>query len=70
MNRPESVRCENCIFYAPSNTTGYTACHRYPKEVGCGTYHWCGEFQSKDNLTAIEWITWIKGLDIDGQVQK
>lgn len=26
---------------------------------------WCGEFMPKDNLTAVEWVTWIKDLKQD-----
>jgi len=32
--------------------------------------HWCGQFKPYDNLTAIEWVAWQKGLLNDGQVQK
>jgi hypothetical protein len=27
-----------------------------------GARDWCGQFLPKDNLTAVEWIAWKKGL--------
>lgn len=35
-----------------------------------GSYDFCGEFLPTDNLTAVEWVAWKKGLIEDGQMQK
>jgi hypothetical protein len=80
MQKPESVKCGNCMFGAFNNysSSGGLVCHRFPKVRVGGTSlymahpevdskDWCGEFAPKDNLTAIEWVAWKKGLLEDGQ---
>jgi len=83
MEQPNSVKCGNCIFKG-FNGEDKMVCRRYPPltlaPVTSGSQKWsfplivenlfCGEFLPKDNLTAIEWVAWRKGLQEDGQVQK
>lgn len=92
MERPRSVKCENCLFYDQN------VCKRYPPQLvnqssnidtthtdngskAYGMYSptsvwpqvwhrdFCGEFMPKDNLMAIEWVAWKKGLLEAGQSQ-
>lgn len=77
MKRPESVRCSNCMFVAKRKDGGFS-CRFFPPvtiadEEGSRTwswpkiaaFHWCGQFKPADNLTAIEWVAWQKGLEED-----
>ena len=78
MKKPREVRCENCVFFAFFPDDKYPSCLRYPpsnlvqrENARQWTYPytsnggWCGEFRPKDNLTAVEWVTWLKGFKQD-----
>jgi hypothetical protein len=83
MERPKPVKCENCIFKG-KNKEGELQCWRYPPnvlvDINADKRQWqfplisnnlfCGEFLPYDNLTAIEWIAWKKGLIEDAKVQE
>jgi hypothetical protein len=77
MKKPSSVKCENCMFAAPSKMReGYPfTCHFNPPIVTETSHEpgwpivsgvsWCGRFRPVDNLTAVEWVAWQKGLEED-----
>ena len=94
MKRPDSVRCENCIFADGKQWDNFVICKRYPPQQHVQEFNvnltnnggsmsgqispfnytnnlvspqmskmdWCGEFVPSDNLTAVEWVAWKKGL--------
>lgn len=74
MKKPPEVRCKNCIFAQklkePHDDFDY-ACHFNPPILDStdktgwpcvANFQWCGRFIPVDNLTAVEWMTWIKGF--------
>ena len=78
MKRPDSVKCENCIFGEKDNKFKGIRCRFFPpntvieendqriwKHPLTNADTWCGQFKPKDNLTAVEWVAWMKGLDED-----
>lgn len=88
MQKPDSVKCANCIFYTngmckrypPQFTTDYVninlnnsgstlngsaSPNTFAKWPYVNDLDFCGEFVPNDNLTAIEWVAWKKGLKDD-----
>ena len=62
------------MFYVESQSDGEFLCVFNPpvrNSEGNSTFivvkshWWCGRFKPKDNLTAIEWVAWQKGLEED-----
>lgn len=64
MDKPDSVRCKNCMFFA-STKNGKNICvfnppTNNPNNIAESIYAmiepnwWCGRFRPKDNLTAVE----------------
>jgi hypothetical protein len=51
-----------CVFNPPFiNSTGKSTFPMVKK------HWWCGRFKPVDNLTAIEWVAWQKGLEEDAK---
>jgi hypothetical protein len=65
------------MFIAKGTTEGTFICKfnpPLPTEGGGGVgwvvikkHWWCGRFKPNDNLTAIEWVAWQKGLTEDAK---
>jgi hypothetical protein len=76
MKKPSSVRCENCMFYTAGKDPNKKICVFNPPDVSDGVAGfpvvlpgwWCGRFKPVDNLTAIEWVAWQKGLEEDAKL--
>ena len=76
---PDIINCGNCMFACTDGKQAFR-CYRFPPitlfEKETNKYTWlnpavdkqdfCGEFLPKDNLTAVEWVAWKKGLLEDG----